>query len=96
MKTVAWIVFGLCSVFLLAASAFDVKRAWSIAFSNPYGFSYMKPGDATTPGIPHFVLALRATVPLVVSMGAVALSARRLLGTFASRNSPPFKGLERD
>jgi hypothetical protein len=79
MKVAAWIVFGLCSVFMLMASAVEATRVWSIVLHNPYGFSYLVPGDATTPGVPYLAMGIRALVPFVVSLGGVVLSAQRFL-----------------
>lgn len=81
MKLIAWTAFGLCSAFLLIGNILDIVRVWSIVLHNPYGFSYLTPGDPTTPGIPYVVLALRPTVSFVVSTGALVLTTRHFFST---------------
>ena len=85
MTIAAWVIFGLCAVFLLFASVVDVTRAWTVVLHNPYGFSYLKQGDPTSPGVPYFLLAIRATVPLIVSVGAVLLTAQYVFSASKSR-----------
>lgn len=79
MKTAGWIVFGLCAAFMLVASAFDVVRTWSVFVNNPWGFSYLVPGNAATPGVPYFAFAIRSLIPMVVAIGALFLTVQRAL-----------------